>query len=94
MQAGDINSYRMYRDILKDRIEEPGKKIEPKKWERELETLRGALDDSQKEYSDTECEFAIIETLEHNKKDLDRMIENESHRRAAERNKDRKKGIE
>ena len=89
-----MNTYRVYRDMLKDRIRESEKKIEPKKWEKELATLRSEQDGSWKEYSDTVWELAIIETLEHNKKDLDRMLENESHQRVAEKNRDRKAGRE
>ena len=89
-----MNTYRVYRDMFKDRIREPEKKIEPKKWEKELATLRSEQDGSWKEYSDTVWELAIIETLEHNKKDLDRMLENESHQRVAEKNRDRKAGRE
>ena len=76
--------------MLKDRIREPEKKIEPKKWEKELATLRSEQDGSWKEYSDTVWELAIIET----QKDLDRMLENESHQRVAEKNRDRKAGRE
>ena len=63
-----MNTYRVYRDMLKDRIRESEKKIEPKKWEKELATLRSELDGSWKKYSDTVWELAIIETLEYNKK--------------------------
>ncbi len=94
LHQAELNTYRVYRDMLKDRIREPEKKIEPKKWEKELATLRSELDGSWKEYSDTVWELAIIETLDHNKKDLDRMLENESHQRVAGKNRDKKVGRE
>ena len=94
LHQAELNTYRVYRDMLKDRIRESEKTIEPKKWEKELATLRSEQDGSWKEYSDTVWELAIIETLEHNKKDLDRMLENESHQRVAEKNRDRKAGRE
>ena len=56
--------------------------------------LRSEQDGSWKEYSDTVWELAIIEILEHNKKDLDRMLGNESHQRTAEVNRKKNKGIE
>ena len=94
LHQAELNTYRMYRDMLKDRIREPEKKIEPKKWEKELDTLRTELGGSWKEYSDTVWELAVIETLEYNKKDLGRMLANESHRRSAEGSRDRKTGRE
>ena len=94
LHQAELNTYRMYRDMLKDRIREPEKKIEPKKWDKELDTLRTELDGSWKEYSDTVWVLAVIETLEHNKKDLGRMLANESHRRSAEGSRDRKTGRE
>ena len=79
LHQAELNTYRVYRDMLKDRIREPEKKIEPKKWEKELAAFKTELDGLWKEYSDTVWELAIIETLEHNKKDLDRMLGNENH---------------
>ena len=73
----EINTYKIYRDLLKDRIREADKKIVPKKWKEEMENLRTELAGSQQEYADTVWALACIETLEHNKKDLQRMIENE-----------------
>ncbi len=94
LHQAELNTYRVYRDMLKDRIREPEKKIEPKKWDKELDTLRTELDGSWKEYSDTVWELAVIETLEYNKKDLGRMLANESHQRTAEGSRDRKSGRE
>lgn len=94
LHQAELNTYRMYRDMLKDRIRKPEKKIEPKKWEKELAVIQTELDGSWKEYSDTVWELAVIETLEYNKKDLGRMLANESHRRSAEGSRDRKTGRE
>ncbi len=94
LHQAELNTYRMYRDMLKDRIREPEKKIEPKKWEKKLVAFKTELDGSWKWYSDTVWELAVIETLEYNKKDLGRMLANESHRRSAEGSRDRKTGRE
>ena len=89
LHQAELNTYRVYRDMLKDRIREPEKKIEPKKWEKELAALQTELDGSWKEYSDTVWELAVIETLKYNKKDLGRMLANESHQKGREHARDR-----
>ena len=70
-------------------IHEADKKISPKKWREEISALRAALEGYQQEYSDTVWQLACIETLEYNKKDLGRMLENEGHQQSRERTKDR-----
>ncbi|MBR6215759.1 MAG: hypothetical protein IKQ84_05060, partial [Spirochaetaceae bacterium] len=80
-----LNTFKMYQSAIKDRIKEPDKKIVPKKWRTELEALKKELNGSRQEYSNTVWELACIETLEHNRKDLQRMIDNESKVQPARR---------
>ena len=53
----ELNTYKIHRDVLKDMIKEPDKKI------------------------------AKMEVLNHNKRDLERMLENESHKRTVSRDR-------
>ena len=85
----EMTAYRMYRDILKDRIMEPDKKIVPRKWREEIAELKNALEGSWQEYSDAVWVLAGIETLEYNQKDLKRMIENEGHKLSEKRIRNR-----
>ena len=85
----ELNTHRMYKSALKDMIEEPDKKIKPKAWREELETLRTSYTEKQKSYSAAVVDLAKMEVLKHNKGDLERMLENESHQRNREpRNRD------
>ena len=71
----------MYRDVLKDMIAEPDKKIVPKSWQKELDGLEERYAKTQRPYSDAVVDLAKMEVLNHNKRDLERMLENESHQR-------------
>ena len=85
----ELNMYKMYRDMLKEKIREADKMISPKRWREEIAALRAALEGSQQEYSDTVWQLACIETLEYNKKDFGRMLENERHQQSREHARDR-----
>lgn len=74
----------MYKSALKDMIEEPDKKITPIAWRKELATLGETYKEKQKAYSAAVIDLAKMEVLNHNRKDLDRMLENESHQRNRE----------
>lgn len=75
----ELAMYDAHRDHIKQMIEEPDKKIVPKTWEKELDSLQGAYEKTKKPYADTVVKLSAIEVLEYNKKDLERMLENESH---------------
>lgn len=77
----ELTTYRMYRDVLKDMIAEPDKKIVPKSWQKELDGLEERYAKTQRPYSDAVVDLAKMEVLNHNKRDLERMLENESHQR-------------
>ena len=70
----------MYRDELKGIIKESEKRIMPKTWKRELEKLESKFKATQKPYSQVVWKLAAIEVLNHNRKDLERMLENERHK--------------
>ena len=77
----ELNTHRMYKRALKDMIEEPDKKIRPKSWKEELETLQTKYEDKQKSYSAAVVDLAKMEVLNHNRRDLNRMLENERHQK-------------
>ena len=76
----ELAYYDMYRDELKGMIKEPDKKITPTSWKKELEKLKAGYDKTQKPYSQLVWRLAAIEVLNYNRKDLERMLENEMHR--------------
>ena len=75
----ELAYYDMYRNELKDMIKEPDKKITPTSWKKELEKLKPEYDKTQKPYSQLVWKLAAIEVLNYNRKDLERMLENEGH---------------
>lgn len=75
----ELNTYRFHRDILRGMIEEDDKKIKPKAWQKELDTLTKEYDETNKPYAQLVWRLASIEVLSHNRRDLQRMLENESH---------------
>ena len=75
----ELNTYKVYRDALKNMIREPDKKITPKAWQKELDSLIAAYHISEKSISDAVVNLAKVEVLNHNKKDLERMLDNERH---------------
>ena len=77
--TGDLMYYNAYRDILKSKIIEPEKKITIGAWRKELSELEPKLDGLKKTYSDTVIKLASCEVIEHNKKELERIIRNKNH---------------
>ena len=77
----ELNTHKMYKSALKDMIEEPDKKIKPIAWRKELIELGETYKEKQKAYSTAVIDLAKMEVLNHNKRDLQRMLENESHQR-------------
>ena len=80
--------------MLKDMIEEADKLIKPKAWQKERDTLAEKLSGIRKSISAATVDLAKIEALDHNRRDLERMLENESHQRVMEIDRARKQGIE
>ena len=79
----------MYRSRLKEMIQEPDKKITPKVWRKELSSLQTEYEATHRPYSVTVRNLAATDVLLHNRKDLERILENESHRKSIDRNRNR-----
>ena len=75
----ELTMYDAHRNRLKELIVEPDRKITPKAWEKELASLKESYEQTKKPYVETVVNLSAVEVLEHNKKDLERMLENESH---------------
>ena len=70
--------YEVYRDLLKSKIQEPDKKITAKAWRTELAELEQKLEGIRETFRDSTIKLASCEVIEWNKKDLERVISNES----------------
>jgi hypothetical protein len=77
----ELNTHRVYREVFKGMIEESDKRITPKKWQEELESLKADYQKNRIRCSDITLHLAKIEVLSYNKRDLERMLENESHQK-------------
>lgn len=75
------------RGDTKSMIVEPDKKINPKAWTKELDGLKERYHKTEKPLSDATLDLAKMEVLNHNKRDLERMLENESHKRMVSRDR-------
>lgn len=73
----ELTYYDIYREKIKSMILEPDKKITPKKWQKELDSLKSEYEATKKSYAKSVTTLASIELLEYNRKDLERMLENE-----------------
>ena len=74
-----LTQYDMYKSDLKNSIEEENKNVTPSKWRAELDNIDQEYKQVTKQLSDTTVYLAAIEVLEHNHKELNRILENESH---------------
>ena len=81
----------MYKNVMKDMIEEPDKKIKPKAWRAELEGLQEKYRQTEKPMSDAIINLAKMEVLSYNKRYLEQMLQNERNERTKNlsRNNDR-----
>ena len=77
----ELNTYKIYRDTLKSMIVEPDKKINPKAWTKELDGLKESYRKTERPLSDAIVDLAKMEVLNHNKHDLERMLQNERSER-------------
>jgi uncharacterized protein (DUF342 family) len=62
-------------------IKEPDKKITPKAWQKELDGLKERYQKTERPLSDATLDLAKMEVLNHNKRDLERMLQNERSER-------------
>lgn len=72
-------------------IKEDDKTIRSKAWQKEFDTLSKEFDDTQKPFSQLVWKLSAIEVLEFNRKELVRMLENESHQKTQELSLDQKR---
>lgn len=77
----ELTTYKFQRSALKNLIKEPDKKITAGAWRKELADLQTAYERGTKPYARVVTDLASVEVLQHNKRDLERMLENESHKR-------------
>ncbi|MBQ6407829.1 MAG: MobA/MobL family protein [Butyrivibrio sp.] len=77
----ELTTYKVYRDTLKSMIVEPDKKINPKAWTKELGGLKESYQKTERPLSDAIVDLAKMEVLNHNKRDLERMLQNERSER-------------
>ena len=85
----ELNTYKFQRDILRGMIQEDDKKITPKAWQRELDTLVKEYDKTKTPYAQLVWKLAAIEVLSHNRRDHERMLENERHQQNRDISKSR-----
>lgn len=76
----ELENYKFYKNALQNRLRHD-EKITPMKWRSELKTYKGKIDDTQSTYGEVVSRLASVDVLMHNKKELDRMLENERHQR-------------
>lgn len=79
--TGELMHYEVYRDLLKGKIQESVKKITAKAWRTELTELEQKLEGIRETFRDSTIKLASCEVIEWNKKDLERVISNESKER-------------
>ena len=72
--------YDAYRREIKGMIREDNKDIRATAWRRELDNLREDLAKTDIPYADEASRLAKAEVLEYNRKELERMLENESRK--------------
>ena len=84
----------MYRKILKSFIRGEDKRILPKEWQKQMDKFNDANTDVNSSLQKTVSILAAIEVLQFNKKDLQRMIENENHKRTVNIEKKNIKSID
>jgi hypothetical protein len=68
----------VFHSELKQKLK-PDEKITQMKWRSELKTYKERLEKTKEPYGKVTVQLACVEVLEHNRKELDRLLENESH---------------
>lgn len=74
----ELAYYDSYRSKIKNMIKEPDKKITPKAWKKELDALTKTYDETKLPYSKTISNLACCEVLSYNRRELQRMFDNEN----------------
>ncbi len=85
----ELSYYDVYKKNLKSMIREPDKKILAGAWRKELATLKKAYEEGKDQYAEVVTDLACVEVLYHNRDELKRMLENESHKHRGEPGRDR-----
>ena len=67
-------------------IIEPDKKISVTSWRKELASIEAQIEKSKQPYAETVCLLASVEVLEHNRKNLERLLANEKSAREKAQN--------
>ena len=74
----------MYRKVIKGLIRGEDKRILPKEWQKQIDKMNSDNSEINKSIQKTVSVLAAIEVLQYNKKDLQRIIENENHKKQKE----------
>jgi hypothetical protein len=74
----ELSKYDVFHSELKQKLK-PDEKITPLKWSSELKTYNARLEKIKEPYSKVTVQLACVEVLEHNRKELNRLLENEQH---------------
>ena len=77
----ELAYYDYYRKKLKDMIAEPDKKILASKWQKEFDDIQNSFVTSHDEMNRLVMGLAATEVLLFNKDDLERILENEGHKK-------------
>lgn len=86
--APELECYDIYREKLVALLK-PNEKITPAKWRDKIKEYSEQMENTKDTYGKVVSELATVEVLEHNKKELNRMLEYE--RKAQEREQTRQK---
>ena len=82
--AIELRNYDMYRKVIKGLIRGEDKRILPKEWQKQIDKMNSDNSEINKSIQKTVSVLAAIEVLQYNKKDLQRIIENENHKKQKE----------
>lgn len=83
--ANELRNYDVFRNPIKSLIRGEDKRILPKEWQKQIDTINENNTDINNDLQKTVSVLAAIEVLQFNKKDFQRMIENESHKKSINR---------
>ena len=89
--AIELRNYDMYRKVIKALIRGEDKRILPKEWQKQIDIINSENTEVNKSLQKTVSILAAIEVLQFNKKDLQRMIENENLKKPKEQSINRNK---
>ena len=87
----ELLNYDVYRDLIKSKIKGDDKRILPKEWQKQIDKINRGNLDIDNSLQKTVSVLSAIEVLQWNKKDLQRMIENENYKKQKEQSINRNK---